>query len=292
MTLGGVQKTSSAGAPGAVRVAPPHGSGGDLGVRSVRRRRDLPSSRAVVGALLVTAAAVLTFVLAGGDEGPTQRYVVAARALQPGEVLEGRDLTTVVVDLPAEVAASAYDDPAVLGQAVVRGPVAAGSLLTSSAVQLRPAALAATDRPTTEGSAAGEVAEGRFREVSFAVPRARALLGELAPGDLVDVLSADGERTEVLVQQALVLDTSSAADGALVLDDDVVITIALADGRDALAVAHGAAVGELSVLRSTRAEDRLAARYPSPASDAAPASSPAPGSPSTASTAVTAKAAA
>jgi hypothetical protein len=76
------------------------------------------------------------------------------------------------------------------------------------------------------------------------------------------VVSADDHSTVVLVQHALVLDASGTDADALVVSDDVVITLALPSAADALAVAHGGAHGELTVIRSTRAEDDLPERYP------------------------------
>lgn len=225
---------------------------GRTGARHIRTRRELPSRRAALGALLVTTAAVTTFAVANaGDAAPSTRYVVAARALAPGAVLEEGDVTVVALDLPAEQAASALTDASGVAGAVLRGPVAAGALLTTAAVEPPPAA---------DGGALT-----RFREVSFAVPRARALLGGLVAGDRVDVLVSGEDGTAVLVQRALVLDASSAQGDALLAGDEVVITLALGEGDEALAVAHGAATGELTVLRSTRAADELPSGYPPPA---------------------------
>lgn len=69
------------------------------------------------------------------------------------------------------------------------------------------------------------------------------------------MVAASDERSEVLVQQALVVATSSESESALVVSDDVVITVALPDAAAAMALSHGAAVAELTVLRSTRASE-------------------------------------
>jgi len=249
MTSVGMQRWSEAMARGSGRDTA--GGAAAPTQRRIGRRAELPSRRALAGALLVTGAAALTFVAAGGDrERPGRPFVVAGRDLAPGAVLGPDDVTTVVIDLPAGVAASAFGDPAALHRAVTLGPVAAGALLTTATVGL-----------AADGEAAAPMAGG-YREVSFAVPRARALLGSLAVGDRIDVLASIDTRTEVLAQHVLVLATSSASDRSLVVADDVVLTVALDNPADALAVAHGASVGELTVLRSTRAADRLADRFP------------------------------
>ena len=204
----------------------------------------------MIGALLVTAAAVLAFVASsGGNDGPRERFVVATRDLAPGDLLTAQDLALAVVDLPPAMAASAQRNPVRLEGAVLRGPVAAGSLLTAAVVGL--------DDAGPDGTAAW-----RYRELSFALPRSRALSGNPDRGDRIDVLATINEHTEVLVQQALVLGTSNRSDNALLASEDVVLTVALSDPGEALAVAHGAAIGELTVMRSTRAVDRLSPTYP------------------------------
>ena len=103
-----------------------HGNGSDAAVaRTVRRRRGLPDRRAVVGALLVTTAAVGLFS-AAGRAGTHRRhpYVVARRDLPPGAVFTAGDLVRRPMDLPPSVAARAFDDPSVLvGATLVDQPV-------------------------------------------------------------------------------------------------------------------------------------------------------------------------
>jgi hypothetical protein len=82
--------------------------------RRIRRSRRLPGSRAVVGALLVTAAAVGVFAAYVDATGePSTRYVVAQDELPIGTLLTSqlvRDTSLfalVPMDLPPEVAARA-----------------------------------------------------------------------------------------------------------------------------------------------------------------------------------------
>lgn len=253
------------GSPGAGRAREAAGTGPE---RRIRTHRELPSGRAVVGALLVSLAAVATYLVArGSDRAPSSTFVVATRELAPGDVLEPSDLAVVALDLPPAVAAAAFEQPHELHAAVTRGPVAAGSLLTTAVVAIDARAAHAghdavgsdalgRDAAGDEPGGAGAPAE-RYREVSFAVPSARALMGDLEPGDRVDVVSTFDARTTVVVQRAVVLAASAGGDDAMVMSDEVVVTLALDDAADALAVAHGAAVGELTVLRSTRAGDEL-----------------------------------
>jgi Flp pilus assembly protein CpaB len=220
--------------------------GGDEPVsRVIGPRRALPGTRAVVGALLVTVAAVGTFALAtGGDDGPSTRYAVATHDLAPGDVIGPEDVALVAIDLPPAQAGSAFTAVAGLEGSVMRGPLARDAILTRAGLER------AADAP-----------ESRYREVSFAVPRARALDGDIVPGDLVDVVSSTDLDTLVLTERATVIAVSDAEDGALVDGADVVLTLALPDAAEAVAVAHGGARGELSVLRATRVDDHLPARY-------------------------------
>jgi hypothetical protein len=201
----------------------------------------------VVGALLVTVAAVGSFALAtGGDHAPSTSFAVASHDLAPGDVVGADDLALVPVDLPAAQAATAFPSVVGLDGAVVRGPVSRGAILT---------------RATLEQAPSSGLEVTRYREVSFAVPGARALDGAIAAGDVVDVLSSTDLDTLVLAERATVIAVSENDDGALVDGRDVVLTLALPDAAVAVAVAHGGARGELSVLRSTRAEDHLPVRY-------------------------------
>jgi len=67
------------------------------GARQIRRRRSLPGSRAVVGGLLVAAAAVGAFgTYAAASDGPSDSVVVLTRDVGPGERLDAEDLAVVV----------------------------------------------------------------------------------------------------------------------------------------------------------------------------------------------------
>src|SRR5437870_3424343 len=81
--------------------------------RTLTRRRNLPSGRAVVGGFLVAVAALGAFVAARGTGGgPSQHYVVLTHDVIAGTTLRATDLRTVAVDLPADMAGRAFTDPA------------------------------------------------------------------------------------------------------------------------------------------------------------------------------------
>jgi flagella basal body P-ring formation protein FlgA len=100
------------------------------------RRQSLPGGRAVVGGLLVAAAAVGTYAAHGAAVAtPGTRYVVAAHDVAPGRALVAGDLTTVAIDLPGGTRAVSFTDARPLDGAVTLGALRAGQLIAQS-VQL------------------------------------------------------------------------------------------------------------------------------------------------------------
>lgn len=222
-----------------------NGGAGTTSVRRLRRRPGLPGSRSVVGGLLVAVAVVGTWWVAGGHRsGPTARYVVATRAVGPGEVLEPDALATRAVDLPASVAAHAFLDPGVLEGAVALGPLAPGELVQVGAVA-PPAA--------------------RRRVVSFSIDRDWAVAGTVQAGDRIDVYASatagsgsaeagsSGE-TSAAARRILRRATVQAVedgDGGLGADGRQVITVILDADVDAGALVATARTGDLTVVRVT-----------------------------------------
>jgi hypothetical protein len=203
------------------------------GPRVVRRRPGLPTGRAVVGGLLVALAAVGTFAAAttGGDG--REPVVVAARALAPGEVVGPGDLTTARFALPDGT--EGFADPASLVGAVLVGPLDAGDLVQRADVVAAP------------GEAGGA-------EVSVSVPEARALGGAIARGERVDIVATTGSGADACTARvaagALVVRVDTGTDG-LGAVDAVVLRLAVPTADDALALAHAAQAGDLTVVRTT-----------------------------------------
>ena len=208
--------------------------------RVIIPRRGLPSGRAVGGGLLIALASIGAYLAAaGGNDGPSTSYVVAARDLRPGEELSAEDFELALVDLPPAQSKGTYRSVDALEAAVARGPIPRGAFVT-----------------TVDVAASSE--RGAYRELAISLPRARALDGALLAGDRVDVIAtAEGSSTPV-VQHALVLAISGEAGGALG-GGDVVVTLALEDPGAALRTAHAAAAADVTLLRSTRVSDQLPA---------------------------------
>jgi Flp pilus assembly protein CpaB len=219
----------------------------------------------VLGGLLVALAALGSYLIArrGGDD-QLAPYVVAARDLAPGAAVSPADLRVVSLELPPEQARGTFPTVAALTGAVMRGPLQAGAVVTASAVD-RPA----PGTPTGEGldaAADSAPATPAYRELSLDLAAARAVGGDLRPGDRVDVVATADAVTHVLVQQALVVRADGGNEGSPLGGAEVSVTLALPDAAAALAVAHGAAAAELTLLRSTRATQPLPDTYQLPGS--------------------------
>lgn len=205
-------------------------------------------------------AAMGTYLVAsGGRHDPTTRYVVAAHDLAPGEIIAADDVRIAKLDLPVDQARGTFSATAQLNGAVLRGPLQAGAIVTAAAVE--------------QASAAD--AGANYRELSVTLAADRAVGGTLRPGDRVDVAATANGTTHVLVQRVTVLAATSGRNGSPLSNGDVTVTLALPDAAPALAVAHGAAAAELTLLRSSRAATPLPDlfRLPTASASGAPAGS-------------------
>ena len=201
--------------------------------RVIGRRPTLPNGRAVVGGLLVAAAAVGTFAAwSDADAPPSGRAVVAARDLPIGTVVRAADLDVVAVDVPAPVAERAFARPdLVVGQRTV-APLATGELVQRSSVVV------------PESARAG-------RQLSFAIDTSSALAGTLEVGETVDLLATYGSSaaessTEVVAAGAVIAGIPPAANP----DGRTVLLVDLPPEADVLAVANATRHGALTVVRS------------------------------------------
>lgn len=215
------------GAPGAGGLAP----------RRSGLRSTLPGGRAVVGGLLVAAAAVGTYAAHGAaTAGPGARYVVAARDVAPGRALEAGDLATVAVDLPGAQRAVSFTDLDVLAGAVTLGGLRVGQLVQSSDV-------------ARTRSGADRV------ELSLPVEPGRAMNGErryLRGGDRVDVVatSTSGGRavTATVAVGAEVVEVLDPRGG---IGGGGTLTVVLAVRPDEVDGVAGSAGATITLVRTT-----------------------------------------
>lgn len=203
--------------------------------RTVRRRRSLPGSRAVLGGLLVAVAAVGTFAASSRSAaGPRQSYVVTTHAMAAGARLQASDLKVVAMDLGSELRAHAFENRQVLLGATLIAPLGAGELVQASAVVAR------------KGDAAG-------RELSFTLERGRVSPG-VKEGERADLLATHGTGndafTAVVVRQALIvaIDRPRSASGDA---GPSTVTVAVDEPADALALAHAVQLGKVTLVRAT-----------------------------------------
>jgi hypothetical protein len=223
--------------------------GGDAEVRAVRRARTLPGGRAVVGGLLVAAAAVGVFAAyLNAVAEPATRYLVARADLEPGTRFESLDTVAAsfesrAVDLAPDLAARAVrlEDAELLLGRLLLAPLQPGQLLA-------PGDLVAD----------GGVADAH--KLSFAVERSAALAGDLRVGERLDVLatygSGDGAYT-VFVVRGVPLVARSGDGGSSGLGSGggpLTLTVAVTSPEDVQALAHAVATADVVVTRSTVSE--------------------------------------
>ena len=210
----------------------------DQPVRTVRRRRALPGSRAVVGGLLVAASAVGLFAAAtNSGEGPSHSYVVARQELAAGTRIQATDLVLAPMELAPGVRARVFDNAQVLVGATLVSPLGAGELVQSSAVVAR------------KGEAAS-------RELTFTLDRGRISSG-IKQGERADLLATFGTGadafTTVIVRSALLVGIERPRSSAGGDSGAATVTVAVDDPADALALAHAIQLGKVTLVRSTGA---------------------------------------
>jgi Flp pilus assembly protein CpaB len=203
--------------------------------RTVRRRRGLPGSRAVVGGLLVAAAAVGLFAAASRSaDGPAESYAVARQELPAGTRLQATDLELVPMELAPALRGRVFNHTAALVGATLVSPLGPGELVQASAVVARDAGAAS-------------------RELSFTLERGRVGTG-IKQGERADLLATYGTGpdafTTVVVRQAVLvaIERPRSASGEA---GPATVTVALEDPADALALAHAIQLGKVTLVRAT-----------------------------------------
>ncbi len=224
--------------------------------RSIISRRSLPNGRALVGALLVTVAAVGAFVFSTrGESGPENEYLVLLRDIDAGGSLDAADVAYEPMTLSEELADIAFSSTRSGTTALVDGATAL-RFLHAGALLLAPDLRGANrigDADTTE-----------IHELTLPVPVDRTP-EVLARGDRVAVLAYDSrnDATWTAVDDGLVLDYSTSRD-SIGSSSHGRLTLALSDPQGVLRGAHLSFL-ELTVVLTTRAaEDEYPERYGGP----------------------------
>lgn len=194
-------------------------------------RRRLPSTRAVVGGLLMSVAAIVTFtVWADSTAQSDVAYVVAAHSVHPGERLSPEDVELAPVGLEDGSVPAFSDVDDVVGR-VLLGPLAQGEVVQP-------------------GQVTEPAHEAVLTEVSFTLPRDRAVDGRLRSGDRVDIVVTEGEATRVAVEQVRVVTVSEETGFGGDPGGEVVLTVGLEDPANRLELIHAVNVGEVTLTRS------------------------------------------
>jgi pilus assembly protein CpaB len=226
--------------PAAGRSAPD----GEGPRRRVRRTRSLPGGRAVVGALLVTVAAVATFAAyLDATAEPTTSYLVAIEPVEPGtRFASGDDLREVFGSVTVELTAPLSDRAipveeldSLIGRVLV-APLGRGDLVTRTSM-------------VDDGGVAPA------QTMSFALPRNAAVGGTLRPGERIDVLAtygaSDAAYTAYIVRGVPLLRVTGPDGGPLGTSSDVVLTVAVTELADVQALGHAISAASVFVTRST-----------------------------------------
>jgi hypothetical protein len=218
--------------------------------RAVRRTRTLPGGRAVVGALLIAAAAVGVFAAyLNATAEPDTSYLVARGSIEPGTRLDSiEQLAELFQARPIELAPD-------LADRVIRLEDAESLLGRVMIVPLEPGDLLVRSGIVADGG----VAEAN--KLSFSVDRADALAGALKPGERIDVLatygSGENAYTAFTVRGVpLVAISGEAGSGGLGGGGGgpLILTVAVTSPEDVQALAHAVATAEIVVTRSTVGE--------------------------------------
>jgi len=204
----------------------------------LRSKRALPSGRAVLGALLITLAALgVLFASRLGDDASIRQVVVATTDLAPGTVITEGDVATVELRLDEQADWVIGDINQVLGN-VTLGPVARLEFLQRSNI--------ADGLPDAMPSGVAVV--------SLAVPPENAP-ASISPGEIVSVLATfdnQGESiTELVADRVSVLSYGATADDFAT--NDTILRLGVSDGAIASDIVHAAQTGTISIVGVTGA---------------------------------------
>lgn len=211
----------------------------ESGRKTLRKRRQLPGSRTVLGAFLITTAGVVAFASSTGwTDNSNAKYLVAAHDMPTGTQLQANDLKTVELTLPTASAASAIRSADVAKGHVLLGPMKANELLQT-------------------GLLASKAASDERPQISISIPSSQALAGTLASGERVDVLVAVKDKdvtvARTVVSAARVLKISNAS--GLDRGGNVTILLSVGDKAETAGLAQAAGQGELSLIRTTGSQN-------------------------------------
>ena len=211
--------------------------------RRIRRARGLPGGRAVVGALLVTGAAVGVFAAyLNATAEPSTAYLVAGRTIEPGTRFADLDdvldaVRSDAIDVAPELAARLVpvgEVESLVGR-VVLAPLEFGDLITRTVV-------------VDDGGVAGA------HTMSIPIARSDAVAGTLRAGERIDVLatygSGDNASTAFVVRGVPLLRVTGSDGEAVTTSDELILTVAVTAPEDVQALGHAVNTASVFVTRS------------------------------------------
>ncbi|GEM_PF-2154366 len=209
-------------------------------LRVLTGRRSLPNSRALIGALLVTLAALGAFAATQrGTDGPVTHYLVSTSAISVGESVSLTSVEAQLMTLSPQLAATALNSTEGLQGATALRDIRPGELLTTADFSAA---------PMLDGTAMGQI-----HEISFGIPLDRTPPTLLA-GDRVTILATIADTTSLAVEDAVVLAIDTTPD-QLGSSGRGVLTLGVDDPAVVMEIAHLTQVADITIVRSTRALD-------------------------------------
>lgn len=207
--------------------------------RPVAPRRRRLRERISLGHLFMIAAGLLAFVLVVSllqDRTRTVKVLAARNDIFPGAAVSADQVKEISIPAGSPLAPSMATMASLGGGATAAQRIKAGDPITLTALS-----------PQTNTS-------GR-RAMSIPIDRSRAVGGDLAPGDRVDVIAVNGTEATYVAVDLEVLRTQAASGGGALSSssiNDYYVTVSV-DDKEALGIALALQTGKVSILRSTGA---------------------------------------
>jgi pilus assembly protein CpaB len=214
-----------------------HGASKATPLRSRRRVLSALSAGHLVMIVAGLLGMLLTLALLRGADRRVE-VAVAARDLRAGSVVGPDDIRSEHVRMDDDLLETILrpDDVVDLEGAVATETIRAGELIDRTDV-----------RPPAAGSG--------LRAVSIPIDPARAVNGDLVPGDRVDVVLAADQEVAIVVADAEVLDVSDPDGGGALGNVQEQFTITLAvDAPQAQLLAAAITDGDILIARATGAQ--------------------------------------
>jgi Flp pilus assembly protein CpaB len=206
-------------------------------LHTVETRKHRPvNARAIIGGILVATAALGAYVTAAGSGDHRTLVVVAGRDIPVGTKLEPSDLKLERMQLTPQGQSRTSNSVSHLVGQITLGPIGQNELVQKSLLE-----------PVTGTEPALQP------QISVAMPAARALGGNLRPGDRVDVINTDktaGSLTTIIATNVEVISVVEGSNN-IGQSSDATVTFAVSDANVATAIAAGADQGQLTLVRVT-----------------------------------------